>query len=701
MIIYDLHDDIAVIRMNNPPVNALCRALRAELLETHAKAVADPAVNAIVIASDAPIFCGGADIGEFSTGTSMTPPILPEINDALDSSVKLTIAAINGSALGGGFEVALACDYRIAAANAKVGLPEVHLGILPGAGGTQRLPRVAGIEFAADAILSGKPIAAARAHSAGAIDRLSKGELLEDAIAFARELVAARAPLRHCSDMDVDTSTISDDFFAELRASIARKTRGFFAPERCIQCIEAACELPLDEGLKRESELFAECAQTPQARAQQHLFFAERAAGKVPGVDRNTPSREVRSVGIIGSGTMGGGIAMCFLNVGIPVVMLDLDGDALDRGVGVIRRNYEISAKKGRVSQQQLEDRLGMLGTTTDYADLNDVDLVIEAVFEKMEVKHAVFRSLDEVCKPGCILASNTSTLNIDEIAAVTGRPEDVIGMHFFSPANVMRLLEIVRCEKTADDVIVTCMKVAKQIQKVPVVVRVCFGFVGNRMLEPYTREAARLILEGATPAQVDKALTDFGMAMGPLAMGDLAGLDVGVFVRQSHPELTRGDAAYGAIFDKLVELGRFGQKTGRGFYVYEGRDRRDDPEVLGLAREIATEHGIEQREFSDEDIVERTIFPLIDEGARVLADGIAARSSDCDLIYANGYGFPWWRGGPMQYADEIGASTVLEALNRWRRTLGAYGELWFRPSPLLQQLAAEQTNFATKKVAA
>lgn len=701
MITYDLHDDIAVIRMNNPPVNALCRALRAELLETHAKAVADPAVNAIVIASDAPIFCGGADIGEFSTGTSMTPPILPEINDALDSSAKLTIAAINGSALGGGFEVALACDYRIAAANAKVGLPEVHLGILPGAGGTQRLPRVAGIEFAADAILSGKPIAAARAHSAGAIDRLSKGELLEDAIAFARELVAARAPLRHCSDMDVDTSTISDDFFAELRASIARKTRGFFAPERCIQCIEAACELPLDEGLKRESELFAECAQTPQARAQQHLFFAERAAGKVPGVDRNTPSREVRSVGIIGSGTMGGGIAMCFLNVGIPVVMLDLDGDALDRGVGVIRRNYEISAKKGRVSQQQLEDRLGMLGTTTDYADLNDVDLVIEAVFEKMEVKHAVFRSLDEVCKPGCILASNTSTLNIDEIAAVTGRPEDVIGMHFFSPANVMRLLEIVRCEKTADDVIVTCMKVAKQIQKVPVVVRVCFGFVGNRMLEPYTREAARLILEGATPAQVDKALTDFGMAMGPLAMGDLAGLDVGVFVRQSHPELTRGDAAYGAIFDKLVELGRFGQKTGRGFYVYEGRDRRDDPEVLGLAREIATEHGIEQREFSDEDIVERTIFPLIDEGARVLADGIAARSSDCDLIYANGYGFPWWRGGPMQYADEIGASTVLEALNRWRRTLGAYGELWFRPSPLLQQLAAEQTNFATKKVAA
>jgi 3-hydroxyacyl-CoA dehydrogenase len=696
MIHYELHDDIAVIGMNNPPVNALCHALRQGLLEAHAKAVADPGVKAIVISSDAAIFCGGADISEFSTGASMASPILPEVNGALDASAKLTVAAINGSALGGGFEVALGCDYRIAAPNAKIGLPEIHLGVLPGAGGTQRLPRVAGVAFAADVILGGKPVAADKAHAAGAIDRITEGDLLEDAIAYARELVAEGAPSRHCAELDVDTSELPENFFAELRQSIARKTRGFYAPERCIQCLEAACEMPLAEGLKRESELFVECAKTPQARAQQHLFFAERAAGKVPGVDSKTPLRDIQSVGIIGSGTMGGGIAMCFLNAGIPVIMLDLDGDALDRGVGVIRKNYEISAKKGRMSLRQVEERLGMLGTTTEYGELDDVDMVIEAVFEKMEVKYAVFRALDVVCKPGCILASNTSTLNIDEIAAVTSRPEDVIGMHFFSPANIMRLLEIVRCEKTADDVIVTCMKIAKQIRKVPVVVRVCFGFVGNRMVEPYTREATRLLLEGAAPAQIDKALTDFGMAMGPIAMGDLAGLDVGVFVRQSYPELTRGDAAYGAITNKLVALGRLGQKTGRGFYIYEGRDRHDDPEVLELAKEIAAEHGIEQREFSDQEIVERTIYPLIDEGARVLADGIAARSGDCDLVYANGYGFPWWRGGPMQFADEIGPEVVLDTMLRWRTTLGEYGETWFEPAALLEQVVAEGETFAS-----
>jgi 3-hydroxyacyl-CoA dehydrogenase len=701
MIHYDLYDDIAVIRMNNPPVNALCLALRQGILEAHKKAVADPAVSAIVIASDAAIFCGGADIGEFSNGAAISSPVLPELNDALDGSAKITIAAINGSALGGGFEVALACDYRIAASDAKIGLPEIHLGILPGAGGTQRLPRLAGIEFAADVILSGKPVAAAKAHAAGAIDRISKGDLLEDAIIYACDLVAESAPSRHSAEMAVDTSELPENFFAELRQSIARRTRGFYAPERCIQCLEAACELPLAEGLKRETELVLDCMKTPQARAQQHLFFAERAAGKVPGVDSKTMPRDIRSIGVIGSGTMGGGIAMCFLNAGIPVTMLDLDGDALDRGVGVIRKNYEISAKKGRMSPQQVEERLGLLGMTTEYDDLDDVDMVIEAVFEKMEVKHAVFRALDDVCKPGCILASNTSTLNIDEIAAVTSRPEDVIGMHFFSPANVMRLLEIVRCEKTADDVIVTCMKIAKQIRKVPVVVRVCFGFVGNRMVEPYTREATRLIVEGATPAQIDKALTDFGMAMGPISMGDLAGLDVGVFVRQSHPELTRGDTAYGAITDKLVELGRLGQKTGRGFYIYEGRDRHDDPEVLALAKEVAAEHGIEQREFSDAEIVERTIYPMIDEGARVLADGIAARSSDCDVVYANGYGFPRWRGGPMQFADEIGPELILETMKRWQTTLGDYGETWFEPAPLLEQLASEGKTFASYAPAA
>ena len=527
------------------------------------------------------------------------------------------------------------------------------------------------------------------------IDKISTGDLLEGAVAYARDLVDGGAPCRDSAGMHVDVAALQADFFDNLRQSIARKTRGFFAPERCIQAIEAACSLPLEQGLERESELFIECMQTPQARAQQHLFFAERAAGHVPGVDPKVAPRDVQSVGIVGSGTMGGGIAMCFLNAGIPVVLLDLDGEALDRGVAVIRKNYDISAKKGRLTQQQVEERMNLLGTTTDYAELDEVDMVIEAVFEKMEVKKDVFAALDTVCKPGCILASNTSTLDINEIAASTGRPADVIGLHFFSPANVMRLLEIVRCTETADDVIVTSMRLGKKIGKVPVVVGVCFGFVGNRMLEPYTREATRLVLEGATPAQIDAALYEFGMAMGPLAMSDLAGLDIGTFVRQSFPQLTGGDAAYAAIADRLVEMGRLGQKSGRGFYIYEGRDRREDPEVMELAREIAAEHGIRQREFTNEEIVERTIYPLINEGARVVADGIAARPSDCDLVYANGYGFPWWRGGPMQYADEVGLDAVVDGLIRWRDALGDYGRQWFEPAPLMAQLADEGQSFA------
>jgi len=696
MIRYELHEDIAVIRMQNPPVNALCLALRTGLLEAHERAVADPDVRAIVIASAAGMFCGGADISEFASGESIQAPVLPEVTNALDRSPKLTVAAINGSALGGGFEVALGCDYRIAAPDAKVGLPEIHLGILPGAGGTQRLPRIAGIEFAADVILSGKPVIARRALAAGAIDRIAKGELLQDAIAYARQLADSGAPVRNCADIAVETSQLAVDFFVRLRQSVARTMRGFYAPERCIQCLEAACTLPLAEGLARETELVLDCQDTPHARAQQHLFFAERAAARVPGVAPDTATRPVKRVGIIGSGTMGGGIAMSFLNAGIPVVMLDLDREALERGTSVITRNYAVSASKGRLSQEQVEQRLSLLTATTEYTGLGEVDLAIEAVFEQMDVKRKVFRSLDEACKPGCILASNTSTLDIDEIAAVTNRPGDVIGLHFFSPANVMRLLEIVRCEKTVGDVIVTCMKLGKAIGKVPVVVRVCFGFVGNRMLEPYTREAGRLVLEGASPAAIDKALYDFGMAMGPLAMGDLAGLDVGCLVRQSYPELARGDATYGLIVDRLVEMGRLGQKSGRGFYRYDGRERHEDPEVLELARQIAAEHGIGQRSFSDQEIVERLIYPMINEGARVLADGIAARSSDCDLVYANGYGFPWWRGGPMQYADEIGLDVALRGMERWRLTLGSYGETWFEPAPLLRQLVAEHRTFAS-----
>ncbi len=698
--LYEVQGNVAIITLNSPPVNGLGLALRTAIKEGFDKATVDNNVAAIILASSGKIFCGGADISEFTRpDLAGASPNLPEIIDAIERSSKPVVAAINGMALGGGLELALGADYRIAEAKAKVGLPEVNLGILPGGGGTQRLPRLCGAQMAVEMIVSGVPCPATKALKAGIIDRISENDLLADAISYAKELVDTNAVLRDCNDLSVDTTDLPETFFADFRASIARKTKGFFAPERCIQAVEASIALPLAEGLKKEQELFMACLQTPQARAQQHLFFAERSATKVPGVDPKTPKRKIAKVAIIGSGTMGGGIAMNFMNVGIPVIMLDLNGEALERGIGVIRKNYEFTAKKGKLTAEQVEERMGLLTGTTEYAGLSDVDLVIEAVFEKMEVKHAVFKSLDEVCKPGCIMASNTSTLNIDEIAAVTSRPQDVLGLHFFSPANVMRLLEIVRCEKTADDVLVTCIQLAQQIRKVPVVVGVCFGFVGNRMLEPYGREGMRLLLEGATPSQIDKALTNFGMAMGLCSMGDLAGLDVGYFVRQGRQEFIGHDKSYSIIGDKLCEMGRYGQKTGRGLYIYEGRNQQEDPEVLALAADLAKELGIERREISDEEIVERMIYMMINEGALILEEGKAYRSSDCDLIYANGYGFPWWRGGPMQYADEIGLDKVLATIKKYRSELGEHGDMWFTPAPLLEQLVAEGKQFKDYKV--
>ena len=700
--LYEVRDNIALITLNSPPVNGLGLALRSAILEGFRQAIKDHAVQGIVLASSGPIFCGGADITEFSRPElAMADPFLPTIIDEIERSQKLVVAAINGMALGGGLELALAADYRISDAAAKLGLPEVHLGILPGGGGTQRLPRLVGAKLATEMIVSGTAITAQKALSAGLIDQIGEGNLLDDAIAYIRALIDSNAALRDCNDIRVDTSELPANFFADFRQSIARKTRGFFAPERCIQCVEAAIEMPLAEGLQREQALFAECLNTPQARAQQHLFFAERAATKIPGVDSKIPTRDVKKVAVIGSGTMGGGIAMNFMNVGIPVVMLDLNAEALARGIKVIQKNYEVSASKGKLTAEQVEQRMGLLSGTTEYSALHDVDLVIEAVFEKMDVKHAVFKSLDDVCKPGCILASNTSTLNIDEIAAVTQRPQDVLGLHFFSPANVMRLLEIVRCDKTNDDVLVTCIKLAQKIKKVPVVVGVCFGFVGNRMLEPYMREGMRLLLEGATPIQIDKALTDFGMAMGLCSMGDLAGLDVGYFIREGRREDIAHDQSYCAIADELAKLGRYGQKTGRGLYIYEGRDQQEDPEVLEIATRLAAELGIERREISAEEIVERMIFSMVNAGAQILEEGKAYRSSDCDLIYTNGYGFPVWRGGPMQYADATGLDFVLSALEKYRQQLGEYGEMWFKPSSLLVKLVADGKQFKHHKVGA
>ena len=684
---------------NTHRVNGLGLPLRAGINDSFRAAVADERVSAIIITSALPgLFCGGADISEFGSEKAFAEPRLPELLDELEASEKPIIAAIDGAALGGGLELALACDYRIATPASKLGLPEVNLGIIPGAGGTQRLPRFTGPQIAVEMIVSGKPKSAAQAREAGFVDRLHEGEedILGAAIDFARQLIAEGSPVRSCADMSVDTSAMPEGFFEGFRTAIAKRTRGFFAPERCIQAVEAACELPLVEGLQKEKELFIECANTPQARAQQHLFFAGTAANKIPGVNPKTPIRNIESVAIIGSGTMGGGIAMNFVNAGIATTILDLNAEALERGIGVIRNNYEITMKKGKLSQEQLDQRMSLLTSTTDYADIANADLVIEAVFEKMDIKQTVFKTLDATCKPGAILATNTSTLDVDEIAAVTSRPEDVIGLHFFSPANVMPLLEVVRGKATADDVIVTTQKIAKKIRKVPIVVGVCYGFVGNRMIEPYGRECSRLVLEGATPAQIDKALMEYGMAMGCCAMGDLAGIDVGYLIRQANKAAIAHDPSYSIVQDRLYEAGAYGQKNGRGMYLYQGREQSENPEVETIAIQAAEELGVQRREISSQEIIERMLFTLINEGIQILDEGIAYRSGDCDLIYINGYGFPAWRGGPMQYADEIGLDTILNRLNHYRQQLGEYGEMWFKPAPLLEQLVDEGRSLSS-----
>jgi len=695
--LYKVRDNIAIITLDSPPVNGLGKSVRQGIKASFEIATRNDEVKAIIITSSGKLFCGGADISEFSKGGLNDAPFLPAIFNELEESKKPVIAALNGTALGGGLELALACDYRIALPIVKVGLPEVNLGIIPGAGGTQRLPRLAGVELATKMIVSGTPINANKALENGILDYIHESEdnFLDAAIDYAKHLLVTNAPVRSCANIRVDTSSLPDDFFKIFRQSIAKRTRGFYAPERAIQCIEIACESPLTEGLQKEAEIFTECMNTPQARAQQHLFFAERAATKIPGISSTTLPRNIESIAIIGAGTMGGGIAMNFLNSGIPVKILEIREEALHNGLHMIRKNYEISAQKGKLSREQVEQRMALLTATLSYEDLADADLVIEAVFENMEIKKQVFTTLDNVCKPGAILASNTSTLDVNEIAAYTSRPKDVIGLHFFSPANIMRLLEIIRGTETADDVIVTTIKMAQSIRKVPVVAGVCWGFIGNRVLEPYGREAARLVLEGATPSQIDNVLYDFGMAMGYCSMIDLAGIDVGYLTRQGNRETFYSrDPSYAAICDKLYGLGRFGQKSGRGFYRYEGRNKTEEPEVMELAAQLAKENNVTVRDISDEEILERTIYMLINESAQVLDDGIAYRSSDIDTVFCNGYGFPGHRGGPLQYADEIGLDNVLDALHFYRKQLGSYGEEWFKPAPLLERLAAEGKRF-------
>jgi 3-hydroxyacyl-CoA dehydrogenase len=686
---YERSGRIGVITVDSPPVNALSYAVRTGLEERFAEANADEGAEAIVLICAGRTFHAGADISEF--GKEPQPPHLPEVILSIENSPKLTVAAIHGTAFGGGLETAMGCDFRCAVSSAKVGQPEIKLGILPGAGGTQRLPRLAGVPNALQMIVSGDPVKAPKAHEMGVIDEIIEGDLLEGALAYTERLLDEGTPQRKTRELVVDTASIPEGFFEDFRKKIARKTRGYFAPERNIQAVEASIELPFDEGMKREEELFNDCMTNPQAAALQYVFFSEREAAKIPDVPKDTPLRKIERVGILGAGTMGGGISMAFANAGIAVTIVEVDQEPLDRGLAVVKKNYMRSVKSGRFTEEKVEQLLGLITGSLDMNDFADCDLVIEAVYENLALKKEIFEKLDGICKQGAILATNTSGLDVDEIAAVTKRPEDVIGLHFFSPANVMRLLEIVRADKTAKDVLATCVKMAKAIRKVGVVSGVCHGFIGNRMLGGYMREADSMILDGATPAQVDKAVFDFGMPMGPFAMSDMAGVDVGYLVRRELGiEIGSKNSAIG---DNLYDMGRHGQKTSAGFYDYEEGSRVPQPsaDVEAMIKGVAEKFGVEQREFTEEEIVQRCIYPLINEAARILEEGIALRPSDVDMVWINGYGFPPYRGGPMHFADSEGVKKVYDTIVGFREK---YGDHW-QPAPLLEHLAKEGDTFA------
>ncbi len=690
---------LAIVTVDNPPVNALSQAVRAGIAEAITQAGQDSQVKAIVLICAGRTFMAGADITEF--GKPPLPPVLPDMIDVLDQCPKLLVAAIHGTALGGGLETALGCHYRCAIPSAKLGLPEVKLGILPGAGGTQRLPRLAGVANALEMMVSGNPVSAALAQERGIVDHIVEGDLKEGALAYARKLLADKAGVRRVRDLPVSTEGLPGDFFEQQAAGLARAAKGYFSPFRILQCVRNAVEMDFDAGMAAERELFMECLASPQSAALRHVFFAERQVSRIPGLDKGTQGLPVRSVGIVGAGTMGGGIAMNFVNVGIPVTLIEREQSALDRGLKIIRGNYERTMKKGRLTAEALEERMGLISGSTDYADLAQADLVIEAVFENMALKKQVFGELDRVCKAGAILASNTSTLDVDEIAAATSRPEFVLGMHFFSPANVMRLLEIVRGEKTSAEVLATVVKLAKTIRKTGVVSGVCFGFIGNRMLEGYAREVGFMLLEGAAPERIDAIVQGFGFPMGPNAMIDMAGVDVRAKVIGEARELgiLPSDERYEAVTLKLAADGRFGQKTGAGIFRYEPGNRKPipDPAVSELIAAEAARLGVAQREHSDEEILDRCLLPLVNEGARILEEGIAFRPGDIDIVWLYGYGFPPFRGGPMHYADTVGLPKILDRMKEFADRDGdAFG--YWTPSALLGKLADAGDNFASLK---
>ncbi|HEY2496143.1 MAG TPA: 3-hydroxyacyl-CoA dehydrogenase NAD-binding domain-containing protein [Candidatus Angelobacter sp.] len=688
-------NDIAIITINNPPVNALSPGVPEGIAEAIEQIDKDPAIKAAVLIGSGKTFIAGADIKEFgkiTSGKNQRGLALVPILSRIEDSTKPVVMAIHGQAFGGGLEVAMAGHYRVASPSAAVGQPEVKLGIIPGAAGTQRLPRLAGVAKAVEMCADGNPIKAKDALAAGIIDKLIEDDLLAGAVAFAREIAGKPAPKTRERNEKLGTPEQNAPIFATARDAARKKARGLMAPLAAIDAVEAATKLPFDQGVEAERKLFTECLFSDQSKALIHVFFGEREVAKIPDVPKDTPVIPVNTAAVIGAGTMGGGIAMVFANAGIPVLLREAEQAALDRGMNTIRKNYDNSVKKCRFTQQQMDDRMKLIKPTLTYDGFESVDMVVEAVFEGMALKKQIFGELDKICKKGAILASNTSTLNIDEIASATSRPESVIGTHFFSPANVMRLLEIVRGKATSKEVIATCMQLSKKLGKVGVLVGNCRGFVGNRMFGPYRREAQFMIEEGATVEAIDKAMYDYGMAMGPLAVGDLAGLDVGWRIRKEFKHLEKPGVRQPLAEDKLCEMGRYGQKTGAGWYKYdENRRAVVDPTVEENVRKWAAEAGIKQHAITKEEIVDRLIYALVNEGARILEEGYALRAVDIDIIYLTGYGFPAHRGGPMWYADTVGLKKVYERIQEFHKE---HGELW-EPAPLLKRLAEEGKDFA------
>ncbi|VTU28060.1 Fatty acid oxidation complex subunit alpha [Variovorax sp. PBL-H6] len=695
---YKVLGDVAVITLSNPPVNGLGFSTRVGITESLSKALDDAAVKAIVITGAGKAFSGGADIKEFGTPKALQEPNLLSVILALEASTKPIVAAIHSVCMGGGLELALGCHFRVAAPGTSIALPEVKLGLLPGAGGTQRLPRVLGVETALNMIVSGEAVKSEMLASLPhqkLFDKLaaSPESLFDEAVEFARSAVAKGGDLPLVRNLPCRHPQ-GDAYFQFARNTVGAMSRNYPAPLKCVDAVEAATKLKFDEGMAEERRSFIALMFTPESAALRHVFMAERAASRIPDVPEDTPQRAIQSVGVIGAGTMGGGITMNFLNAGVPVKILEMKQEALDRGIATIRKNYEAQVKKGKLKADKYEQRMALLSTTLDYNDLKDADLVIEAVFEELGVKEKVFKELDRVAKPGAILASNTSTLDVDKIAAFTKRPQDVVGMHFFSPANVMKLLEVVRGKHTAKDVLATVMALAKKIKKTAVVSGVCDGFIGNRMIEQYSRQAGFLLDEGATPQQVDKAIEKFGFAMGPFRMGDLAGNDIGWAIRKrravEHP-----DMKYSRTADKLCELGRFGQKTGAGWYDYQAGKRDAIPSALvnKMIEDHRKELGITPRKISDDEIVQRLVYALVNEGAHILEDGIASKSGDIDMVYLTGYGFPIYRGGPMHYANQVGLFNVAEAMKRFAKNPRDDAAFW-QPAPLIKKLVAEGKQF-------